>query len=126
MSDAKAEVRQLRAQLEPAMAACGHAILTGLDDDAFTGRLRRCLMTLSGGDAPVGFNYACVRKPAGDYGVTLVWQVGAKTPPPGTPDVFTAHGEEETLAFLRAAEKVLKDDYYRTLLFTARRPKPAD
>ena len=119
MTAAETEVRELRAQLDPAMAACGHAIASDLDDDAFAGRLRRCLMTLSGGDEPVGFNYACTKKPAGDYGVTLVWQVGGKEPPPGTPEIFAAHGENETLAFLRAAEKMLKDNYYRTLLFSA-------
>jgi len=110
------EIRGLREALESAMHACGHAS-TGLDDEQFAGRLRRCLMSLTGGDRPLGFDYAGTKTPTGDFLVTLVWSEEAGKTDPQTSVGFSAHGPSETLAFLRAAQKVVKHPAYRQLLF---------
>lgn len=65
------EIRELRDELEPTMRGSGH-FLVGLDNEEFTGRLRHWLMTLTGGDHPVGFECKGTKTLAGDYFVTLV------------------------------------------------------
>jgi hypothetical protein len=101
------EISGLRQALQPAMQACGHAV-DGLDDEQFAGRLRRCLMTLTGGDSPIGFDYTSTKTPAGDYLVMLMWSEDARKTHPSSSVGFSAHGATETLAFLRAAQKVVK------------------
>jgi hypothetical protein len=110
------EIRELREALEPAMRTCGR-IVDNLDDEQFSARLRRCLMMLTGPENGTGFDYASARTPAGDYLVTLVWSEAAGKVAPKTSVGFSAHGATETLAFLRAAQKVLKHPEYRDLLF---------
>jgi hypothetical protein len=109
------ETLELRRALESAMAACGRSMGPDLDEEAFTGRLRRCMTTLSGGDDPIGFNYACTKTSTGDFAVTLAWEERHWLP--SVPRVFSAAGKSETLAFLRAAEKVFQHDAYRKMLF---------
>jgi hypothetical protein len=110
------EIRSLRAALEPTLNVCGHPV-ADLDDEQFTGRLRHCLMTLTGGPDAVGFDCASTKTAAGDYLVTLVWSDEANKLQPKTSVGFTAYGPTETLAFLRAAQKTLKHAEYRDLLF---------
>ena len=112
------EIRNLRDSLEPAMRTCGHDF-EGLDDEQFAGRLRHCLMTLTGGDEATGFDYASAQTPAGDFLVTLVWSSDANKLHPKTSVGFSAHGATESLAFLRAAQKALRHPEYRDLLFRA-------
>src|SRR5436190_8816449 len=113
MASHDAEVRALRQSLSSAMTRCGLDASSHLDDEVFAGRLRRCLMTLSGADQPIGFNYAAVRTPAGDFAVTLAYQEedGSNNYAP-----VIVHGPTENVAFLRAAAQVLGNDRYRRLL----------
>src|SRR6187397_1184391 len=108
------EISGLRKALEPAMHACGH-VVDGLDDEQFAGRLRRCLMTLTGGDSPIGFDCTSTKTVAGDYLVMLMWSEDARKNHPSTSVGFSAHGATETLAFLRAAQKVIKHPDYQKL-----------
>jgi hypothetical protein len=110
------EIRNLRDALEPTLHACGHAV-AGLDDEQFTAQLRRCLMTLTGGEQALGFDCASTKTAAGDFLVTLAWSEEANRQQPKTSAGFTAYGPTETLAFLRAAQKALKHPEYRDLLF---------
>jgi hypothetical protein len=117
------EIQAVRDYLERALGTCGHRIAPGLDDDAFAGRLRRRLMTFTGGDEPIGFHYASSKNPAGDYIVTLTWQGDESNgAPPMEPNEFSASGANEALAFFRAAEKVLRNRGYIRMLFL--RPRP--
>ena len=110
----KAETQKLRDYFTPTLIAFGHGNIPQLDDEAFAGRLRRCLMVLTGGDEPVGFEYACHKTRIKDYVVTLAWQGDILS---SVPHVFRAFAPNEPLALFRAAEKLLRTEHYSKMLF---------
>jgi hypothetical protein len=118
--DTQEEIRNLRSALTPAMHAFGDRS-DGLSDEQFTGRLRRYLMSLTGGESAAGFECASTKTASGDFLATLVWSEDAMRLHPKFTSAFSAYGENENLAFLRAAHKALLHPEYRDLPFRGQR-----